>query len=130
MASAGSDVKIIILDDDTRKTFQNNVFLLFAPTGASFSPTKLSIPFFIISGLDRKISVRATRDELIERGILLPDVATVAPRLPPISSLSNRESSQSRLSFPGKTMIPMLIFFKEFSVTNFAVYYTAKRFMF
>ena len=28
-------------------------------------------------GLDRKISVRATRDELIERGILLPDVASV-----------------------------------------------------
>ena len=31
--------------------------------------------FFV--GLDRKISVRATRDELIERGILLPDVASV-----------------------------------------------------
>ena len=27
--------------------------------------------------MDRKISVRATRDELIERGILLPDVASV-----------------------------------------------------
>jgi len=49
--------------------------------------------------LDRKISVRASRDELIERGILLPDVASVAPRLPPLpaSSLSNRESN-SRLS--------------------------------
>ena len=51
------------------------------------------------SGLDRKISVRATRDELIERGILLPDVATVAPRLPPISSLSNLESSHPRLNY-------------------------------
>ena len=48
--------------------------------------------------LDRKISVRASRNELIERGILLPDgyvipdVASVAPRLPPLpaSSLSNR----------------------------------------
>jgi len=34
--------------------------------------------FLLISGLDRKISVRATREELIERGILLPDVASVA----------------------------------------------------
>jgi hypothetical protein len=34
------------------------------------------IEFF--SGLDRKISVRATREELIERGILLPDVASVS----------------------------------------------------
>ena len=33
---------------------------------------------FFGSGLDRKISVRATREELIERGILLPDVASVA----------------------------------------------------
>ena len=48
--------------------------------------------------LDRKISVRASRNELIERGILLPDgyvipdVASVAPRLPPLpaSSLSSR----------------------------------------
>ena len=88
-----------------------NVFLYFAPAGAGFF-IKLTRPFLIFSGLDRKISVRATRDELIERGILLPDVATVAPRLPPISSLSNRESSQSRLSFPGRTMIPMLILFK------------------
>ena len=111
MATACSDVKIIILDDK-RKTFKSNVFPYFAPTEADFSPTKLTTPFSIFSGLDRKISVRATRDELIERGILLPDVATVAPRLPPISSLSNRESSQSRLSFPGRTMIPMLILFK------------------
>ena len=107
MASTGSDVKIIILDDDTRKTFQIDIFLYFAPAGVGFF-IKLTPPFLIFSGLDRKISVRATRDELIERGILLPDVATVAPRLPPISSLSNRESSQSRLSFPGRTMIPML----------------------
>ena len=35
----------------------------------------LILNFFV--GLDRKISVRATRDELIERGILLPDVASV-----------------------------------------------------
>ena len=60
----------------------------------------------MISGLDRKISVRASRDELIERGILLPDVASVAPRLPPLpsSSLSNRESNTfSRLSLSGRT---------------------------
>ena len=111
MASTGSDVKIIIFDDDTRKTFKIDIFLYFAPAGAGLF-TKLTPPFLNFSGLDRKISVRATRDELIERGILLPDVATVAPRLPPISSLSNRESSQSRLSFPGRTMIPMLILFK------------------
>ena len=43
----------------------------------SFSPT-FSFPiWFYLKGLDRKISVRATRDELIERGILLPDVASV-----------------------------------------------------
>ena len=89
----------------------SKLMFYFAPTGAGFF-TKLTRPFSYFSGLDRKISVRATRDELIERGILLPDVATVAPRLPPISSLSNRESSQSRLSFPGRTMIPMLILFK------------------
>ena len=111
MASTGSDVKIIIFDDDTRKTFKIDIFLYFAPARVGFS-IKLTRLFLNFSGLDRKISVRATRDELIERGILLPDVATVAPRLPPISSLSNRESSQSRLSFPGRTMIPMLILFK------------------
>ena len=60
--------------------------------------------------LDRKISVRASRNELIERGILLPDgyvipdVASVAPRLPPLpaSSLSNRYVND------------FLIFFKTF----------------
>ena len=59
----------------------------------------------MLSGLDRKISVRASRDELIERGILLPDVASVAPRLPPLpsSSISNRESL-NRLIHEGRTI--------------------------
>ena len=36
----------------------------------------------VVAGLDREFSVRASRDELIERGILLPDVAVSSVRLP------------------------------------------------
>lgn len=44
--------------------------------------------------LDRKISVRATREELIERGILLPDVASVAV-IPQENKFRDKSSSSN-----------------------------------